>query len=581
MSAKYVTSKENIAALIQEVQKTNALMIDSQPKDDERNASLQSIAADIKSNIASIASETWATAYNTKYTNDNIVALAGMIREHQNAILDLSSSSNYALQKINNEMVDSVENMKAMAEAADSDRLKQKELTSEQTKHNEAMLAAIQNPKETPESKKKAGAADKGAKKGNFGSMMKDLGEGMFNAGKGLLAMGAAVWILAEAFGNFSKLSWADMSKGLVTLGALALAGKLIGKGGGKDSWKPILALGGAMLILAESFRQFSKLEWSELAKGIVVLGALAIATKLMSGASGALAIIAVAGAMWILGESMGKFAALDWEGLAKGVVVLGALVLAVIALGAAGPVALLGAAAMVAVAAALYIAAKAFEVISGSMETFTAGLERLAKVDGVGLLSTAGALGALGLAMAAFGAGQAAAGLGTLISNLLTIGQDSPVEQILKLSRAGDGLLKTADGLSRIADAMAKFAAISPDTMKAINEFPWMRMTAFASAGGQMSVNGATIGKAPQASPQAQPSAAELSNVQAKNTVGTTTAEVSRADANVQALSEGRRPSFDRARPAGGSGGQPQVIPITAQTTKWDKEDEMARGTR
>jgi hypothetical protein len=580
MATKYVTSKENIAALIQEVQKTNALMIEAQPKDDERNASLKSIAEDIKTNIASIASETWATAYNTKAFNDNLVVLAGFIREHQDAILDLATSSNYALQKINNEMVDSAESMKAMHEAAEADRLKQKELTAEQTKHNEAILAALQNPKESPQAKAMKGDKEKDAKKGNFGSMMKDLGEGMFNAGKGLLAMAAAIWVLAKAFGDFSKLSWSDMSKGLLTLGALTVAGAVIGKGNGKDSWKPLLAIGGAMLILAESFRQFSKLDWSEVAKGIVVLGALAIATKLMNGATGALTILAVAGAMFILSESMGKFAALDWEGIAKGVVVLGGLVAAVLLLGATAPVALLGAAAMIAVAGALYIAAKAFEVVAGTMDTFTAGLERLAKVDGTGLLTTAGALGALGAAMAAFAVGQAAAGLGTLISNLLTIGQDSPVDQILKLSRAGDGLLKTAEGLSRIADAMAKFAAISPDSMKAINEFPWVRMTAFAQAGGQMTVNGATVGKAPIAAPQ-PPAAAELSNVQSKNVQGTTVAEVSRAEANVQAMAEGRRPSFDRARPEGGKYSQPQIVPLTARTTKWDPEDAMARGAR
>jgi hypothetical protein len=580
MATKYVTSKENIAALIQEVQKTNSLITEQQPLDNFRNAALEMINNIHGQHLRDI--EDW-TAGNLKQLaiiNQNLVAIGEYGKQHQDAILDLTTNSNYALQKINNEMVDSVENMKAMADAAEMDRLKQKELTAEQTKHNEALLAAIQNPKESPEAKKKKGDNEKDAKKGKFGAMMKDLGQGMFNAGKGLLAMGAAVWVLADAFGKFSKLSWADMSKGLVTLGALAIAGKMMGKGNGKDSWKPILAIGGAMLILAEAFRQFSKLDWSELSKGIVVLGALAIATKLMSGATGALTILAVAGAMWILGESMGKFAALDWEGLAKGVVVLGALVAAVLLLGATAPVALLGAAAMIAVAAALYIAAKAFEVIAGSMGAFVEGLERLAKVDGAGLMTTAGALGALGLAMAAFGAGQAAAGLGTLISNLLTIGQDSPVDQILKLSRAGDGLLKTADGLSRIADAMARFAAISPDTMKAINEFPWMRMTAFASAGGQMTVNGATIGKAPQASPQA-PAAAELSNAQAKNAQGTTTTEVSRAEANVAAMAEGRRPSFDRARPEGGKYSQPQVVPITAQTTKWDPEDAMARGAR
>jgi hypothetical protein len=579
MATKYVTSKENIAALIQEVQKTNSLITEQQPLDNFRNAALEMINNIHGQHLRDI--EDW-TAGNLKQLaiiNQNLVAIGEYGKQHQDAILDLTTNSNYALQKINNEMVDSVENMKAMADAAEMDRLKQKELTAEQTKHNEALLAAIQNPKESPDAKKKKGDNEKDAKKGKFGAMMKDLGQGMFNAGKGLLAMGAAVWILADAFGKFSKLSWADMSKGLVTLGALAIAGKMMGKGNGKDSWKPILAIGGAMLILAEAFRQFSKLDWSELSKGIVVLGALAIATKLMSGATGALTILAVAGAMWILGESMGKFAALDWEGLAKGVVVLGALVAAVLLLGATAPIALLGAAAMIAVAAALYIAAKAFEVVAESMGTFVEGLERLAKVDGAGLMTTAGALGALGLAMAAFGAGQAAAGLGTLISNLLTIGQDSPVDQILKLSNAGDGLLKTADGLSRIADAMAKFAAISPDTMKAINEFPWMRMTAFAAAGGQMTVNGATVGKAPQASPQA-PAAAELNNAQTQNVQGKGVQEQAKAETASQAAAQSSRPIIANSG-GGNSGGGSSVVPITASTTKWDPEDAMARGAR
>lgn len=583
MATKYVTSKENIATLIDEVKRTNSLIEEAQPKDEFRNYALEMINNNIGNNLAEILFWDKAQQEQLGIINSNIVAIGEKTVEQIAALIDYANTSAYALQNINNDMVDTAEGIKAMHEAAMSDRLEQKEIQTEQNKYNEQLLNAIvgigspeeRTAKQKEKAAKKKGEKDEKPKKGNFGAMMKDLGEGMYNAGKGLLAMGAAVWVLSDAFNNFAKVPWGGMVKGLVTLGALAIAGKMLSNGGGKDSWKPILAVAGAMWVLADAFDQFAKMDWGSLAKGLVVLGSLAIAIKLMGGASGALTILAVAGSMWVLAGVFEKFAAMDWGSLAKGLVVLGALAAVTALLGTLAPVVLLGAAAMLAIGAAMYVAAKAFEIVAESMQKFNAGLRELAEIDGARLLSTASALGALGLAMAAFGAGQAAAGLGTLVSNLLTIGQDSPVEQILKLANAGDGLLKTADGLSKIADAMKKFAAIDPNTMKAINDFPWIRMTAFAAAGGQMTVNGnqATIGKA-VAQEQQQP-AAQLANAQTANNAVVAQKEDNKAAtamaaATTAAVSNNKQTIVNNAGP---------TAVINSKSTKFDNEDMWARG--
>jgi transcription initiation factor TFIID subunit TAF12 len=56
---------------------------------------------------------------------------------------------------------------------------------------------------------------------------------------------------------------------------------------------------------------------------------------------------------------------------------------------------------------------------------------------------------------------------------------------------------------------------------------------------------------------------------------------EMTKADANVEKMKLGLRPSFGRANQNANTNMQAQAIPITASTTKWDPEDAMARGAR
>jgi hypothetical protein len=158
-----------------------------------------------------------------------------------------------------------------------------------------------------------------------------------------------------------------------------------------------------------------------------------------------------------------------------------------------AAPLAL-GAAALGLLGGALWVVGKAMAAIGDGFEAMTSGLERLAGLDGSNLLSVAAGVGALGLAMAAFGAGQAVAGLGQLVGNLLTIGSDSPVDQLIKIGEKGQGVKDAAEGMEKLGTAMGAFSKIDKKSMDAINDFPWLKATAFVAAGGSMSVDGATV---------------------------------------------------------------------------------------
>ena len=128
-------------------------------------------------------------------------------------------------------------------------------------------------------------------------------------------------------------------------------------------------------------------------------------------------------------------------------------------------------------------------------IDAVVGSVERLGKIDGNNLVQVGGGLLAVSAGLAAFGAANVIAGVGNLVSNLLTFGGDSPIDQLLKIADSGDGLMKAAQGMQAIADAMGSLAKIDKDSMKAINDFPWLKATAFVAAGGgMMMANGAKI---------------------------------------------------------------------------------------
>ena len=265
----------------------------------------------------------------------------------------------------------------------------------------------------------KAGKTDKGEKgKGGLfsgiGDKMKGVGKALTDSAKGMLALAASVWIISKAFQNFAEVKFEDFMMGIGAIAAITLAVRLAGD---SKSAMAFLALGASIWVISKAFQNFAELKWSDVLKGIAVIGVLALTLA-------GLALI--------------------------------------------GPAVLIGAAAMLVMAGAIWVLSKALQNIAETFPVFVDGLERLSEIGGASLIGVAAGIAAIGAAMVVFGTGAAIAGLANLVTNLLSIGQDSPLEQLEKISTYGPGIEKAASGLERMAQAMQSFAAIDEDHMEA-----------------------------------------------------------------------------------------------------------------
>jgi hypothetical protein len=284
------------------------------------------------------------------------------------------------------------------------------------------------------------------------------------------------------------------------------LLGNLMGGGGMgkalgalKQFGVGIILVAGALFVAAKAFQQFAEVAWEDVGKGLVVLGGLVVAAigldkvkgSILAGAA-ALGVLGLV--LWGVGAAFKTFSDLDWETIGKGMIAIAGLGVIGAVAGTAAPLIAMGAGALGLLGGALWIIGEAMQAVGTGFDQMTGGLERLSQLDGGNLLRVAAGVGALGLAMAAFGAGQAVAGLGNLVSRFLTIGTDSPVEQLLKIGEKGEGVQKAADGLEKLGTAMVQFGKIDKKSMEAINDFPWLKATAFVAAGGSMSVDGAKV---------------------------------------------------------------------------------------
>jgi hypothetical protein len=274
---------------------------------------------------------------------------------------------------------------------------------------------------------------------GGGGGMLSGIGKGLSKLGdaaKSMLLIGAALWVVSKAFANFAELDWEGFSKGIIALGALTAAVMILGKGG------PMMVAGSAAML---------------------VMG----------------------GALWVIGEALGKFADLDWETIGKGMVAVIGLGVVGVALGAFAPMALLGAAAMVVLGAGLWVIGEAMQAVGEGFQQMTEGLTMLSELDGNNLLMVGAGLAAIGAGMAVFGAGTAAAGIGNLVGgflNLVTPGK-SPVEQILELGKSGEGIEKAGVGVEKLAAGLSAFSSVNTDKIKAIAALPTEKIAAMGAA--------------------------------------------------------------------------------------------------
>ena len=153
----------------------------------------------------------------------------------------------------------------------------------------------------------------------------------VISSGLALVEIAAAMKIFASAMGDFARFSWQEIAKGLVAMGGalaeVAIATNLmpknmVGIGTG------LIVVGAALEIIADALGKMGKFSWEEIAKGLVAMGGalaeLAIGLNLMKGTlAGSAAMLVAATALAVLTPVLSVLGAMSWGGIAKGLITI------------------------------------------------------------------------------------------------------------------------------------------------------------------------------------------------------------------------------------------------------------------
>lgn len=157
-----------------------------------------------------------------------------------------------------------------------------------------------------------------------------------------MILLAAAIDTLAIAVKVFSKMNWEELAKGLIGVG-----GALVAVGLGVQAIPPsalliapgLLAIGVALNLLALSMKIFATMKWEEIGKGLIGIGAGLTAVGIGSKFIGPQilligpGLIALATGLNILALAVMAFGSMNLETLAKGI---GGIALALVAIGLA-----------------------------------------------------------------------------------------------------------------------------------------------------------------------------------------------------------------------------------------------------
>ena len=254
----------------------------------------------------------------------------------------------------------------------------------------------------------------------------------------GIVILSGAIKILESACEDFAQMNWGEIGRGLTSIGIvlaeIVAFTRLTGNAQHVIATSAaLIGIGAAMKILAAAVKDFSAMNWSELAVGLVgMAGALAtvtIAVNFMPKNMIAIGtgLIAVSTALLIMASALENMGGMEWNEIAKGLVALGGS-LGIMAVGLRAMTGTLsGSAAMLVAASALAILTPVLSILGAmSWTAIVKGLVSLAgafTVIGVAgavltplvptILGLSGAMALIGVAVLGLGAGLLAAGTG------------------------------------------------------------------------------------------------------------------------------------------------------------------------
>ena len=284
-----------------------------------------------------------------------------------------------------------------------------------------------------------------------------------------MVGMSAAILILATALKSLSGLNWDQLAVGLtgvsVLLWELVAASVIMSATGSKmiKGSLGLIALAGAMKILASACKDFSKMSWEDIGKGLSAIGGLLLEISAFTNIASyakhitrtGLSMMLIAASMKILASVMADFGGMDWNAIGKGLAGMGgALAELAIAMRLIPNGAVFKATGLVVAAAALKVIASALNDVGGmSQENVGKSLIAIGVALGelaIGLNLMKGTLGGSAALLVA------ASSLAILVPVIKTLGNMSWTE-------IGKGLLTLAGAFTVIGVAGALLGPIVP----------------------------------------------------------------------------------------------------------------------
>ena len=318
----------------------------------------------------------------------------------------------------------------------------------------------------------------------------------------GIVILSAAIKVLASACKDFGEMKWEDIGKGLasiaVLLAEITAFTKLTGNAQNVISTGvALIAIAAAMKILASAVKDFSTMQWGEIARGLTAmagaLAAITVAVKFMpnnmTGIGAGLVIVSAA--LVVLSTALEKMGKLSWEQVAKGLITLGGA-MTILAIGLntmTGTLA--GSAALLVAASALLVLTPVLAILGAmSWSSIVKGLVTLAGAFAVlgvagavltplvpSILALSGSLALIGVAVVGIGAGLALAGAGlsalavglTALAAAGTAGATAIVASLTVIITGVAALIPAI--VAKIGEAIVEFCKVIADSAGAIGE--------------------------------------------------------------------------------------------------------------
>ena len=326
-------------------------------------------------------------------------------------------------------------------------------------------------------------------------------GKSIFTA-TGIVILSAAIKVLASACKDFGEMKWEDIGKGLASIAALLAEITAFTKLTGNAqnvifTGVALIAIAAAMKILASVVKDFSTMQWDEIARGLTAmagaLAAITVAVKFMPNNMFGIGagLVIVAAALVVLSTALEKMGNLSWEQVAKGLITLGgAMTILAIGLNAMTGT-LAGSAALLVAASALLVLTPVLAILGAmSWSSIVKGLVTLAGAFAVlgvagavltplvpSILALSGSLALIGVAVVGIGAGLALAGAGlsalavglTALAAAGTAGATAIVASLTVIITGVAALIPAI--VAKIGEAIVEFCKVIADSAGAIGE--------------------------------------------------------------------------------------------------------------